>query len=130
MTDAKLAAIVCLCVLAVSAGCTERDVPADAEIVVKNATVQGEQVRLTVVAWLDGGTHNVTVHDAAVCSLLTTAQPYGRNTSGPWAIPQMRRMRPSGSTLPLHSHQSRFVGGSARLKIPIISPSLLGVQNE
>ena len=66
MTDAKLAAIVCLCVLAVSAGCTERNVPADAEIVVKNASVQGEQVRLNVVAWLDGGTHNVTVHDAAV----------------------------------------------------------------
>jgi len=65
MTDAKLAAIVCMCVLTVSAGCTERDVAADAEIVVKNASVQAEQVRLTVVAWLDGGTHNVTAHDAA-----------------------------------------------------------------
>ena len=66
VTDAKLAAIVCLCVLAMFAGCTEREVPADAEIVVKNTSVQGEQVRLTVVAWLDGGTHNVTAHNAAV----------------------------------------------------------------
>ena len=67
MTDAKLAAIVCLCLLAVFTGCTERgnraaSVGADVE----DTSVQGEQVRLNVNVTSDGGSHTVTVHDVVV----------------------------------------------------------------
>lgn len=67
MTDAKLAAIVCLCLLAVFTGCTERgnraaSVGADVE----DTSVQDEQVRLNVNVTSDGGSHTVTVHDVVV----------------------------------------------------------------
>jgi len=67
MTDAKLASIVCLCLLALFAGCTERgDRAASVVADVENTSIQGEQFRLTVNVTSDGGSHTVTAHDVVV----------------------------------------------------------------
>ena len=50
MTDAKLASIVCLCLLALIASCTERgDRAASVVADVENTSIQGEQFRLRII---------------------------------------------------------------------------------
>ena len=63
MTDTKLLAIVCLCLLVGLAGCDTTDRPAQADVDIENASVEGEQVRLAGEVTLTGGTRNVTLHE-------------------------------------------------------------------
>lgn len=46
MTDSKALAIVYLCILVVLAGCDTTDRPAQADVDIENASVEGKQVRL------------------------------------------------------------------------------------
>jgi hypothetical protein len=67
MTDAELAAIVCLCVLAVFAGCVmDTNQPASANIFLEEVSAQGETVHLSGNVTLDSGTHNVTLHEVVL----------------------------------------------------------------
>jgi hypothetical protein len=67
MTDPKLAAIVCLCVLAVLAGCvTDTNQPASANIFLEEVSTQGETVHVSGNVTLNSGTHNVTLHEVVL----------------------------------------------------------------
>ena len=67
MTDAKLAALVCLCVLAVLAGCvTDTNQPASGNIFLDEVSAQAETVDVSGNVTLDSGTHNLTLHEVVL----------------------------------------------------------------
>jgi len=63
MTDTKLLAIVCLCLLVGLTGCDTTDRPAQATIHLDHVSVEDKQVRLAGNVTLTGRSHNVMLRE-------------------------------------------------------------------
>ena len=131
MTDAKLASIVCFCLLALIAGCTERgDQAASVVADVENTSVQGEQVRLTVNVTSDGGSHTVTAHDVVVTFNADNGSTIHTTEIGTMGEPHTSSTMSSVSTKPFRTHHVRFASVSVRSKSRILTDSMLRVQDD